>query len=202
MPAKIRQHGFTLIEILIALAIFAIMATITSVTLSNIFRTRDQVQTHANHLADLQFGYHLLAQDLSHSVALPMYNFNNRPLGSFLGELKQFTLSRDHFFAADKAELSGQIQRIRYVFSDQQLFRQLLDKHNKIINQTVLLKNIDSLKLSYLQKKKYWREKWQDWRNNSLPSAVLIKIKFKQLGRLELLFRIPHGEITKFAKAD
>ena len=49
-----RVKGFTLIEILIALTVFAILATITSSTLYYAFNTRTRVNEQSERLSTLQ----------------------------------------------------------------------------------------------------------------------------------------------------
>ncbi|NYQ85965.1 GspJ family T2SS minor pseudopilin variant LspJ, partial [Escherichia coli] len=64
----IKNKGFTLIEILIALTVFAILATITSSTLYYAFNTRTRVNAQAERLNALQLAISIIQQDTSQTV--------------------------------------------------------------------------------------------------------------------------------------
>ncbi len=60
-----RQHAFTLIELLIALAIFAIMAVMSYRTLDTLFQTRSQLNTEAAKLRDVALLFARLDDDFA-----------------------------------------------------------------------------------------------------------------------------------------
>ena len=191
------KKGFTLIEILIAMTIFAIMATITSLTLSSIFSTRQRVQSHANSLAAIQYFYHLAHQDIAHIRAKAMFNKQHRPMGSLIGRLDSFTLTRDQFMDIKKSTAHFKMQRIGYQFENGQLYRLIVNNENETIKKKLLLKRVQKYKISYLDTKNYWREKWHDWQHNSLPKAIRLKLSIKEMGDLSFILSIPQNETIK-----
>ena len=67
-----RQHGFTLLELLVAIAVFAIMAGIIQIGLVAILDARAEVDAVSEDLKRLQRSLQMLERDLGHAVERPV----------------------------------------------------------------------------------------------------------------------------------
>lgn len=63
-----RPAGFTLLEMMIALALFAILATMGWQIFDNLNRTRDRAKLHVADLAQIQYAYLQIQQDLAQTA--------------------------------------------------------------------------------------------------------------------------------------
>ena len=69
MPQSQRfQHGFTLLELLIAMAIFAMLAVVGWQVFDGLNRAKERAQYHADQLSELQYAYLQIQQDMRQVV--------------------------------------------------------------------------------------------------------------------------------------
>lgn len=128
---KITERGFTLLELMVAMAIFAALAVSGWQVFDSVNRARDRAQLHSERLAELQFAYLQLQQDLSQivpyqiPVELNSENNQEQPLDS-----KPFTKLDANSFSfvrfADpdpRFQSSPALERIDYVFDNERLIR-------------------------------------------------------------------------------
>ncbi len=97
-----KTAGFTLLEIVIAVAIFAVITTVSYASLVRYFDQSQKIEQAHRRLEQIQKLFALLEQDVRYMVARPVqYNnttyaalevYKNRPV--FTGEKMQFTTSR------------------------------------------------------------------------------------------------------------
>ena len=136
-----QQRGFTLLELLVAMAIFAMLAVAGWQVFDGVTRARDRAQLHADNLAVLQYAYLQLQQDMrqiapyqaSNDTEMVMSNnvvsdssqaetavVNPEPFMS----LNEDSLSFVRFADPDpRYQSSDSLQRIEYVFADERLVR-------------------------------------------------------------------------------
>lgn len=62
------NHGFTLLELMVAMAIFAMLAVAGWQVFDGVNRARERAQFHADHLAVLQYAYLQLKQDMNQMI--------------------------------------------------------------------------------------------------------------------------------------
>lgn len=102
VPATGTVQGFTLLEMMIAVMIFAVISTVSYTSLIRFFDQSQKIEAAHNRLEQIQRLFSLLEQDIRYLVARPVqYNnttyaamevYTNRPV--FTGEKMQFTTSR------------------------------------------------------------------------------------------------------------
>ncbi len=79
-----KQSGVTLIELLVAMAIFAIIAVMAYRTLGSVFQTREQLQNESAKWRDTALFFSRLENDLGALLNRPIRNADNLPEPAFL----------------------------------------------------------------------------------------------------------------------
>ncbi len=133
------QRGFTLLELMVAMAIFAMLAVAGWQVFDGVNRARERAQFHADNLAVLQYAYLQLQQDMGQiipyqaSTTQSVSVANNKPQSSEqISEIAPepfMSLDEEHisfvrFADPDpRYQNSNSIQRIEYIFADERLIR-------------------------------------------------------------------------------
>lgn len=198
---KRSNKGFTLIEILIALTVFAILATITSSTLYYAFNTRTRVNLQAERLNALQLAISIIQQDTSQTVQRAIRGNEMRLFPVFVGQPQYLELTRDGVVNPNSAEKRSTLKRIALVCQDEKLLRRTWSTLDPIdrnkYEDKVLLDNLSDCHFNYLnqtlQLLAEWREQaiTQNQRREPLPKAIQMNLTLKDWGELNMLFIIP-----------
>ena len=132
------QRGFTLLELMVAMAIFAMLAVAGWQVFDSVNRARERAQYHADQLAVLQYAYLQLQQDMGQIIAYQAPVSQNatdsndntgndnkpasvaEPFMSLDGEHVSFIRFAD---PDPRYQSSPSLQRVEYVFVDQRLIR-------------------------------------------------------------------------------
>lgn len=154
------QRGFTLLELMVAMAIFAVLAVAGWQVFDSVNRARERAQYHADQLAVLQYAYLQLQQDMGQIIAyqVPVLasdntnnsndNSNNKPasVAEPFMSLDSERVSFIRFADPDpRYQSSPSLQRIEYIFADQRLIRRQynsLQSGDSISIDSVLLDGI------------------------------------------------------------
>lgn len=162
-----QQRGFTLLELMVAMAIFAALAVAGWQVFDSVSRARERAQTHADNLAVLQYAYLQLQQDMGQIVAYQSpstqavnssqanSNTNNANelsqaiIPEPFMQLNSQQISFIRFADPDpRYQSSPSLQRIDYVIVDGRLIRQQYSSidggNNSISLDTVLLDEISA----------------------------------------------------------
>ena len=198
-----KYTGFTLIEILIALTVFAILATITSSTLYYAFNARTRVNEQAERLNSLQLAISIIQQDTTQTVERPIRGNEMRLFPGFVGQAQYLELTRDGVINPKSIEKRSSLKRIALVCQDGTLIRRTwssldpLDRN--IYEDKELVSNLSDCYFNYLNQNlqvlSEWREQAlaQNQRKEPLPKAIQINLKLNDWGKLNLLFIIPEA---------
>lgn len=195
------KMGFTLIEILIALAVFAILATITSSVMFYAFNTRARVTEHAERLVTLQLAISLIERDTEQAIVRAVRGNEMRLFPAFVGQKSYMELTRNGLANPGSQEKRSTLKRIGLLCVDNQLVRRSWDSLDSVDRKNyedkVLLNNIAKCQFNYLNQNLQllpeWRENAlsQNQKSEPLPKAVQLSLVFKGWGELSLLFQIP-----------
>lgn len=138
------NHGFTLLELMVAMAIFAMLAVAGWQVFDGVNRARERAQFHADKLAVLQYAYLQLQQDMSQMIpyqalgtqavnSLSNNATNNNTNNSNQGNapapepfmiLDAERISFVRFADPDpRYQSSASVQHIEYIFADKRLIR-------------------------------------------------------------------------------
>ncbi|CEK10852.1 GspJ family T2SS minor pseudopilin variant LspJ [Legionella hackeliae] len=198
-----KKAGFTLIEILIALTVFAILATATSSMMYYAFNTRARVNQQANRLNMVQLALLIIERDISQAIPRAVYGNEMHLFPAFVGQPQYFELTRLGFENPHSQEKRSNLQRIAYLCHDNQLLRRIwptLDSTNRDhYEDRILLDNLIACRFSYLnhnlQVLPEWRENaiQQNQKAEPLPKAIQFNLTLKDWDKMSLLFIIPEA---------
>jgi general secretion pathway protein J len=198
-----RQTGFTLLEILVALAVFAILATITSTAMYHAFTTRTRVTTQADHMNELQLAISLIQQDTLQIVDRSVRGNNLHQFPPFTGLSHYVEFTRGGFVNPENQSQNSSLKRIAFRCQDDKLIRRsrdMIDSPNRSHYQDkVLLTHLKKCHLSYLAHNRQQLTEWQAYalkqnqNNESLPAAIQLNITMGNQGNSSLLFIIPEA---------
>jgi len=199
------KSGFTLLELLIAMAIFATIAVISYSGLSSMLKTGKAVEVDAERLKEIQTAVMFIQRDLLHSVRRPV----REEYGSTVAALR----SNDQgdvlleFTRGGRRNPAGflrsSLQRVGYgIDDDENLVRfiwPVLDRsQDTIAAKQELLPNVDNLKFRFLNKSNTWENSWPPLtatkeKLDELPRAVEVTFDLNDWGRIKRLIVLPNG---------
>ena len=162
-----RAKGFTLIEVLVALAVFGVLSLLAYRTLGQTLSNADMLTERMDRLQAVQRTVRHLSNDLMQAAPRPI----RRELGESFGPAVytdlayEFALEVTHGGWSNPAGLPrGTLQRSAYRIEDDELVRYhwtVLDR--TFANEpvaTVLLDDVESLVFRYMQTDGEWSEAW------------------------------------------
>jgi general secretion pathway protein J len=209
-----RQSGFTLLELLVAMGIFALMAAMAYGGLNNILNEDKATNEHASRLAQLQKTFLWLGRDIEQAVNRPIRDEFGDPQLAMLGvEVGQYQLELTRAGWRNPAgRPRSNLQRVAYGVHDGKLIRyywNVLDRaqDSKAI-ETVLLDGVVRMELRFLsdvssgqgniQGSSGWGNDWPSTAlgtqpTSDLPRAVEVTLETEAEGRITRLFEVPGG---------
>ncbi|MBI0425429.1 type II secretion system minor pseudopilin GspJ [Psychrobacter sp. NG27] len=139
------QRGFTLLELMVSMAIFAMLAVAGWQVFDGVNRARERAQVHADHLAVLQYAYLQLQQDMAQVIPyqtpssqnISATNNNTNASDSTNSNTQAKEIAPEPFMSLDgehvsfvrfadpdpRYQSSTSVQRIEYIFTDERLIR-------------------------------------------------------------------------------
>ena len=195
--------GFTLLELLIALAIFAIIGIAAFSGLDTSLALRTQVEQNSQRLGEIQFAFQLLERDLEQAVARPIrdaYGSQQPALQANNGSDVLFTLTRTGWDNPLNATRS-QLQRVEYQLRERTLWRVFwpgLDGTGEA-NESALLSGIDAFRVRWLNPARQWQNNWPEPTDSvatrdTLPLAVEVQLLLNDWGDITRLLALADGK--------
>jgi general secretion pathway protein J len=170
--------GFSLIEVLVALVVFSIMASLAYGGLNAIARMRTQLAQQEDAFRDLVRAVGTLDRDLREAVARPVSGNVGQALPAFAGTAATLEFTRLGF-ANPQAEQRSNLERVLYELDDHALKRGrfvVLDRApNTAPEIGAVISGIDDFRLRYLDSSNRWSDTWPPQGTtdpNATPRAV------------------------------
>lgn len=182
--------GFSLIELLVAMTVFAIMSALAYGGLNSIARTRGALATQEDAFRDLMRTVASLDRDLREAVARPLRgNFGQR-LPAFVGDASTLEFSRLGF-ANPQAEPRSNLERVLYELDAGTLKRgryPVLDRAPGTAPQLVdLYPAATAFRVRYLDSSKRWLDAWPPPQTTDpalLPRALEWHLQTRDYGEI------------------
>jgi len=208
-----RRRGFTLIEVVIAIFISAIMFAIGYRTLSQAMNDREALKTSQDRITEIQRGMRIVAQDFAQIAARPARDLQGA------GDLQAALLATgttDVLMTFTRTGWSNPAgiarpaeQRVRYRFIDGSLFREHWDSVDPALNteprERTLFTRVTSVEVRFLDPQtRNWQKGWPmgqatgptspaivDVTLRPRPIAIELTVVFEDWGRIQRIFEIP-----------
>lgn len=199
MRNRRQQQGFTLLEILIALAIFSLIGIASSQVLHSVLASDSVSQQSAKELTRLQRSYQIIQRDVMQMVARNVRLNGQAPSSTHIvtgdgvidGEDQDIVFARlgwrnpAQMFPRGTTQVVGyrlvenKLQRLHHLYPDQES-----GVEPKAVD---LLEDVEALKFEYFANKQ-WQEKWE---KPNLPQGVAFIVTTKKYGELRWQFLVP-----------
>ncbi len=192
--------GFTLLELLVALAIFSLIAIMSYNGLKVVLNTQAATEIQADSLAELQKVYLLLQRDIEQVVPRPVRDeYGDEQPALAGGDALQLTRGG---WSNPAGRLRSSLQRVGYAYEDRHLVRYswaVLDRaQDSEPQRQPLIGDIEEMTIRYLGTNNEWEDLWPNplasgdgADKTSLPRAVEITLDHERFGPLVWLFRLP-----------
>ncbi len=190
-------RGYTLIEILIAIFIFAIVSGIVSLSISTTQRAFTHNQKALSELAKLQNALLIIERDITQVFNRNIVDENLKSQGRLTtGRSQELMFIRTGYVNPKEFYDRSQLQRIRYRLKDGELFRDawtfdnLTDKPNA---SRVIAQHINKLRWTFYDKKLQTYTLWPpvSQLTEELPGVIVLTIEFENYGTVERTFLVP-----------
>ena len=181
-----KQSGFTLLELLIASIIFAIMALMAYGGLSNVMDNSKASQQALERLKQVQQAVTVISRDFSQILprAIRDEYGNVQPAvsaGNNIDNLVDFTRGG----RVNPANLlRSTLLRITYQFDDEKLLRlqwpQLDNAPGAEARQTILIDDVENVSIRFLDQEAQWQDQWPPLNADTTePELIAIEIKLQ-----------------------
>ncbi|MFT5709875.1 MAG: general secretion pathway protein J [Halioglobus sp.] len=210
------QNGFTLIEVLIALAITAFVAAIAYASLSSVISGVESTRAASEQTYELNRALMFISRDLRQFVARPvMDEFGQREPAMTGGSLARYTLSftRNGWHNSKQINRSN-LQRVNYLMEEGALWREsyfVLDRLGDSEPQRVkLLDGVEELTVAFVASvdamdtqsdgktldTRNWVQNWPVDRGSvdvevPPPAAVEVRLQLEDWGEISRLYELP-----------
>jgi general secretion pathway protein J len=195
------ENGFTLIEVLVALAVFGVLSALAYMTLAQTLRNSDMLNERMDRLQAIQRTMNYLSTELlqaaPRAIRADLGQYEPALLSSFASD---FALQLTHSGWPNSAGVPRSTQqRTAYRIEDDELIRyhwNVLDRTvNNVPVTTVLLDEIDGLTFRFLQSDGEWTDQWP-------PINVQVEANSVALPRaVEITLALPdEGELTRIVE--
>ncbi|MBT8066166.1 MAG: type II secretion system minor pseudopilin GspJ [Gammaproteobacteria bacterium] len=196
-----RYNGFTLIEVMVALAVFGVMSLLAYLSLGQTLANADMLTDRMDRLQSVQRTISYLSSELLQAAPRPVrVELGTAPIAALQSSLgSQFALQLTHGGWPNPAGVPrSTLQRTAYRIEDGELIRYHWNVLDRTVNNTpittVMLDEVDNLAFRFLTVNDEWVGQWpplsaQAGTGTNLPRAV------------EIVLVLPdEGEITRMVE--
>lgn len=204
-----RSRGFTLLELLIAVAIFAITGAMAYTGLQQVLDQQHGTEAQSQRLADVQKAYMIMQRDLEQLVRRGIRNEFGDSVGALVGGSGYTGMEFSRTGYANPAGfVRSDMQRVAYIPDQDTLLRRtwrVLDRaQDSLPDEQVLITGMQRLSLRFLDQNGNWQDSWPPQQVQAatttvavddLPRAIEAELELDDLGTLRWLFVVPESAV-------
>ncbi len=198
-----RVRGFTLVELLVAVAIFAVIAALAYGGLDSVIRQRERTTTVMNRLREVQMAFAILARDFGQLEPRPVRDpLGPTPLAALISTPQNtppVTFTRGGW-SNPLADVRSTQERVAYELDNNKLVRlswpELDNPTQSLPTKQDLLTDVSEFDLSFMGNSNQWQTQWPPLNADAsaylaqLPRAVEITVTLKDLGRITRIIEV------------
>ncbi len=199
--ASLPQRGFTLIEVLIAMALFATLSALAYTGLQSVINSKDDTEFELQRLKQIQLSVMHLTKDLSQLSQRDATDALGGRLYRLSTQESDYTVSFTRNGWRNFAQQNrSTLQRVAYHLEENQLIRTYwmhIDRADEEIKvERAILDNVTDLTFRFLDPDNQWQDDWPDastlssGTSVSLPLAVEIRLTLGDWGEITRLVRV------------
>lgn len=200
-----RRGGFTLLELLMAIAVFSVMSAMAYGGLASVLSVRQTLTRQADDLAALQMTFYHLEADVEQALDRSRREMGGLPPPSFSGgEGLDFFLAFTRSGWTNPGQVArSSLQRVAYTLEDQTIRRHHWQTLDGMLQESphasVLLRGVLAVEIRFFDRANVWQPFWppnlgatpsSTAGREPLPRAVEIIIEKKGWGRMRRLFEV------------
>lgn len=204
LNSSAKQSGFTLIEVIIAMSIFAIVSLLAYTGLHSVITTKSHTEGSLERLREVQLTMLKLSGDMQHLTERNGHDALGGTLLNVSTQNSDYILTFTRSGWRNPANLArSTLQRVAYKLDEDKLIRLYwthVDRADdeQLVEHT-LIENIESLELRFLDDKNQWQTNWPTANNlvsatpsTTPPIAVEVILKMNDWGEIRRLIRVAH----------
>ncbi|WP_406610196.1 type II secretion system minor pseudopilin GspJ [Agarivorans sp. JK6] len=196
-----KQRGFTLLEMLVAIVIFALLTMAAYQVLQGVMRSDEISQRHGESLQALQRAMFFMQRDFTQLAP--------RSVRDETEEQRPLIIAEKYLLESDDMGIEmlvlgwrnpqsvirrSQLQRVAYVLKDEKLIKRFYNHPDAVVGyeprEMVLLSDVEELNFRF-HGSSGWSQQVSD--SNQLPRAVEVTLRHKDYGELRRVFLSPEG---------
>ena len=188
------RNGFTLVELLVSLFIFALLSAAGVALLSFSVRAQEYAEIELGEIADLRRTGALLSADLAQAAARPWRDENgeSRPAFSGANGEREGAILAFVRRGAENLEAAPRpsVQRVEYRLAGDRLERRswtMIDGAPPRV-ESAMLTGVRRIRLRYRDRSGEWRERWDPTALADLPRAVEMVVDTGEAGATRMIF--------------
>ena len=207
-----KQRGFTLLEVMVALGILAFVIIATHQILETTTRAKDASDEKITELNGLQTTFRLMDQDFSQMTKRAVRNESGDVQEQYLlagryvleSQYDGIAFVRDGWINPINLLPRSELQAVGYRVIDDNLervYRVYVDQLDNMEPRVQrVLENVEELKFEFLDDKKEWQEQWEI---KALPKAVAVTLQQIVAEPIRRVFLVPgQGKVVATQTTD
>ena len=203
--SKKAHDGFTLLEVLIAIAIFSIISLSSFTIFDSVLKGDATAKLRSERQNELQRAFLIIERDITQiarrSIRLdgeaPLERLIQSASDSFASEEQAIAFVRHGWTNPGLLLPRSDMQVVAYRLTEETMHRLHFNFVDSVVGEEPkirpLISDVTELSFEY-----YDGKKWQEtWSNNSLPLAIAIEIETKDYGLIRRQFLVPGDGLAK-----
>ena len=196
-----KSKGFTLIEVIIAMSIFAILAILSYSGLHSVIMSKTSTEASLERLQELQMTMLTINNDLQQISKRDAHDALGGSLQKLSTQSSEYLIEFTRGGWRNPANLQrSSLQRVAYQLKDDALIRiywphvDRADDDQRV--ERTLIHNIESLEILFLNADKEWKEDWPSATALTsadpaeLPAAIDVRLKMNDWGEIMRLIKV------------